>query len=55
MRGLPKGFNLEVVELFFENEAKSGGGPIRAFLAEPGPSPSQALITYKQSRGNVVT
>jgi hypothetical protein len=52
--GLPKGFKQKFFELFFENEAKSGGGPISAFVSEPGPAPCRALITFKQAHGNVL-
>jgi hypothetical protein len=49
--GLPKGFKQDFFELFFESEAKSGGGPISAFVSEPGPAPCRALITFEQAHG----
>jgi hypothetical protein len=52
--GLPKGFTQDYLELIFENEAKSGGGPISCFVPEPGPAPCRALITFEQAHGNVL-
>ncbi len=46
--GLPKAYDQTFVELLFENEARSGGGPIKTFSC---PAPARALITYEQAVG----
>ena len=42
--------NKQYAELFFEINAKSGGGPMASFQYQ-GPGSNTAIITFKDSRG----